>query len=188
MSDSLKPHELQRARLFCPSLSPGVCSNSCLLNQRCYLTISSSAALFFDFSLSQHQGFFSELALHIRWPKYWNFSINPSNEYSVLIYIKTDWFDLLTVQGTLKSLFQHHSSKASILWFSVFFMIQFSRLSMTTRKTIALTVQTFVSKVMFLLFNTPSRFVIAFLLRSKCLLLSWLQSPSTVILELMKVN
>ena len=112
----------------------------------------------------------------------------PPMNILVLISLQTDWFDLLAVQGTLKSLLQHHSLKASTLWISDFLMIQFSQLNMTTRKTIALTVQTFVSKLMFLLFNTLSRFVRAFLLRSKCILLSWLQSPSTVILELMKVN
>ena len=129
--------------------------------------------------------FSKELALHIRWPKFWNFSfsISPSNEYSGLISFRIDWFDLLAVQGTLKSLLQHHSSKASILWCSGFFMVHLSHPYMTTGKTIALTRRTFVSKVMSLLFNTLSRFVIAFLPRSKCLLISWLRSPSAVILE-----
>ena len=119
--------------------------------------------------------FSNELALHIRWPKDWsfNFSISPSNEYSRLISLRIDWFDLLEVQGTLKSLFQHHSLKASILWRSAFFMIQFSHPYMTTGKNIALTRQTFVGKVMFLLFNMLSRFVIAFLPRRKCRLMSW---------------
>ena len=126
--------------------------------------------------------FSSESVLHIRWPKYWNFSISPSNKYSRLISFRIDWFDL-TVQGTLKSLLQHHSSKASILWCSAFFIVQLSHLYMTTRKTIALTRWTFISKVMSLLFNMLSRFVIAFLPRSKRLLSSRLQSPSTVILE-----
>ena len=114
--------------------------------------------------------------LHIRWPKYWSFSfsISPSNEYSRLISFRMDWLDLLAVQGTLKSLLQHHSSKASILWHSAFFMIQLSHPYMTTGKTIALTIQTFVSKVMSLLFNTLPKFVRAFLPRSKCLLTSWL--------------
>ena len=111
--------------------------------------------------------FSSELALHIRWPKYWSFSISPSNEYTGLISIRIDWFDFLTVQGTLKSLLQHHSQKASILWCSAFFMIQLSYPYMTTGKSIALTIRTFVSKVMSLLFNTLSRFVMAFLPRSK---------------------
>ena len=124
-----------------------------------------------------------ESALHIRWPKYWSFSfsISPSREYSGLISFRMDWLALLTVQGTLKSL-QHHSSKASILQCSTFFIVQVSHPYMTTGKTIALTRQTFVGKVMSLLFNMLSRLVIVFLPRSKCLLISWLQSPSAVIL------
>ena len=121
----------------------------------------------FAFSLSQHQGFFSnELALHIQWPKYWSFSfsISPSSEYSGLISFRIDWFDLLAVQGTLESLLQQHSSKASILQHSVFFMVQLSRMCMTTGKTIAFT---FVGKVMCLLFNMMFRFITAFLPRSK---------------------
>ena len=115
----------------------------------------------------------NEWALYIRWPKYWsfNFSISPSNKYSGLISFRIDWFDLLAVPGTLKSLLQHHSSKASILQFSAFFMVQFSHLYMTTRKPIALTRWTLVSKVMSLLLNTLSRLFIAFLLRGKCLLI-----------------
>ena len=112
-----------------------------------------------------------------------NFSINSSNEYAGLIAFRIDWFDLLAIQGTLKSLFQKHSSKASILQHSAFFMVQLSHRYMTTGKTIALTIWTFVSKVMSLFFNMLSRLVIAFLARSKCFLISWLQSPSTVILE-----
>ena len=126
------------------------------------------------FSLSQHQGFFSnESVLHIRLPKYWSFSfsISPSNEYLGLISFRIDWFDLRAVQGPLKSLFQHHSSKVSILWHSAFFMVQLSHPYMTTGKTIALTRWTFVSKVMSLLFNMLSRLVITFLPRSKCLLI-----------------
>ena len=125
--------------------------------------------------------FSNELALCLRWPKYWtfSFSISPFSEYS----IRMDWFDLLAVQGTLKSLLQHHSSKASILQCSAFFMVPLSHPYMTTGKTIALTRRTFVGKVMSLLFNKLSRFVIAFLPRSKCLLITWLQSPSAVILE-----
>ena len=130
--------------------------------------------------------FLSESALRIRWPKYWSFSISPSSQYSVLISFRIDLFDLLTVQGTLKSLFQHHSLKASILWHSAFFMDQFSHPYMTSGKTIALMLWTFVDKVMSLLFNLLSRFVIAFLPRSKHLLISWLQSPSTMIWELKK--
>ena len=118
--------------------------------------------------------FSNELAPHISWPKHWSFSfsISPSNEYSGLISFRTDWFDLLAVQGTLKSLLQHHSSKASILRRSAFFTVQFSHPYMTTGKIIALTMQTFVGKVVSLLFNMLSRFVIAFLPRSKCLLIS----------------
>ena len=129
--------------------------------------------------------FSNESALRIRWLKYWSFSfkISPSNEYSRLIYFRMDWFDLLAVQGTLKSLLQHHSSKASILWHSAFFIVQLSYPYMTTGKIIALTRQAFVDKVMSLLFNMLSRLVIAFLPRRKCVLISWLQSPSAVILE-----
>ena len=127
--------------------------------------------------------FFNELALCIRWPNYWSFSFSPSNEYSGFISFRIGWFDLLAVQETLKSLLQHHRSKASILWRSVFFTVQLSHLSVTTGKTIALTVWTFVSKVMSLLFIMLSRSVIAFLPRSNCLLISWLRSPSSVILE-----
>ena len=128
--------------------------------------------------------FSQESALQIRWPKYWSFSfsISPSNEYSGLISFRMDWLDLLAVQGTFKSLLQHHSSKASFLWHSAFFIVQFSYLYMTTGKTIVLTRRTFVGKVMSLLFNM-SRLVIDYLPRSKHLLISWLQSPSAVILE-----
>ena len=127
--------------------------------------------------------FSSESALRIRWPKYWSFSFNisPSNEHPGLISFRMDWLDLLAVQGTLKSLLQHHNSKASIFLHSAFFLVQFSHPYMTTGKTIALTRRTFVDKVMFLLFNMLSRLVITFLPRSKHLLISWLQSPSSVI-------
>ena len=135
--------------------------------------------------------FSNESVLHIRWTKYWSFSfsfsISPSNEYSGLISFRMDWLDLLAVQGTLRSLLQHHSSKASILQCSAFFMVQLSHPHMTTGKTIALTRRTFVGKVMSLLFNMLSRFVITFLSRSKCLLISWLLSPSAVILEPKKI-
>ena len=129
--------------------------------------------------------FSNESVLHIRWPNYWSFSLSlsPSNEYSGLISFRMDWLDLLAVQGTLKSLLQHHSSKASILQCSAFFMVQLSHPHMTTGKTKALTIWTFVGKIMSLLFNMLSRLVIAFLPRSKHLLISWLQSPSAVILE-----
>ena len=129
--------------------------------------------------------FSNESVLHIRQPKYWSssFSISSSSEYSGLISFRMDWLDLFTVQGTLKSLLQHHSSKASILWRSAFFIVQLSHPYMTTGKTIALTRWTFVDKEMSLLFNMLSRLVITLLPRSKHLLISWLQSPSAVILE-----
>ena len=129
--------------------------------------------------------FSNESVLHIRWSKYWSFSFSfsPANEYSGLTSFKIDWLDLLAVQGTLKSLLQHHSSKASILWHSTFFIVQLSHPYITAGKTVALTRWTFVGKVMSLLFKTLSRLVIAFLPRSKRLLISWLQSPSKVILE-----
>ena len=128
--------------------------------------------------------FSNESVLRIRWPNYWSFSfsISPSNEHSGFISFRIDWLDLLAVQETLKHLLQHHSSKASILWHSAFCMVQFSLPYMTTGKTIALTIWTFVSKVMSLFLNMLSRFVIVFLPRSKCLLISWLQSPPAVIL------
>ena len=129
--------------------------------------------------------FSNESAFCIRWPKYWSISygISPSNEYSELIFCRISWFDLLAVQRTLKSLLQHHSSKALIPQCSTFFMVQLSHPYMTTGKIIALASWTFVGKVMSLLFNMLSRFIIAFIPRSKHLLISWLQSPSTVILE-----
>ena len=132
------------------------------------------------------RGFSNESALHIRWPKYWSFSFNisPYNEHAGPISLGMDWLDLLAVQGTLRSLLQHHSLKASILWCSALFIVQLSHPYMTTGKTIALTRRTFVDKVMSLLFNMLSRLVITFLPRSKRLLISWLQSPSAVILEL----
>ena len=134
--------------------------------------------------------FSSESVLHIRLPKYWSFSfsISPSNEYSGLLSFRIDWLDFLAVRGTLKGLLQHHSSKASTLWCSAFLMVQLSHSYKTTRKTITLTRWTFVGKVMSLLYNTLSRLVIAFLPRSKRLLISWLQSPSAVILEPMKIK
>ena len=134
--------------------------------------------------------FSCESVLHNRWPKYWSFSFStsPSNEYPGLISFRMDWFDLLAVHGTLKSLLQHHNSKASILQHSGFFMVQHSHPYMTTGKAIALTRQTSVGKVISLLFNMLSRFVIAFLPRSKCLLISWLQSPCAMILEPKKIK
>ena len=134
--------------------------------------------------------FSNELVLHIRWPKYWSFSfsISPFNEYSGLIFFKMDWLDLLAVQETLNSLLQQHSSKASILQCSGFFIVQLSHPYMTTGKTKVLNEWNFVGKVMSLFLNMLSRFVITFLPRSKCLLISWLQSPSAVILEHKKIT
>ena len=132
--------------------------------------------------------FSNESALGIRWPEYWSFGFSPSNEYSGLISFRIDWFDLLAVQGTLKSLLQHHSSKASILQCSVYFIVQLSHPYTTLGKTRALTIWTFVGKVMSLLFNMLSRFVIAFLPRCKHLLISWPQSPSAGILEPKKIK
>ena len=134
--------------------------------------------------------FSHESVLRIRWPKYWNFSFNisPSSEHPGLISLRMDWLDLLAVQGTLKNHLQNHSSKASILWRSAFFTVQLSHPYMTTGKTIALTRWTFVGKVMSLLFNKLSRLVITFLPRSKCLLISWLRSPTAVILEPPKIK
>ena len=187
MSNSLQPHGLQHARLPCSSPTPGACLSSCPLSWWCHPTISSSV-IPFSSCLQSFPAWGS--VLRIRWPKYWSFSfsISPSNDYSGLISFSMDWFDLLAVQGTLKTLLQHHSSKASVLWHSVFFMVQLSHPHMTTGKTIALTRQTFVSKVMSLLFNMLSRLVITFLPRSKHLLISWLQSPSAVILEPKKIK
>ena len=138
--------------------------------------------------------FSNELALRIRWPKYWSFSfsISPSNEYSGLISFRIDWFDILAVQRTLKSLLQHHSLKTSFLCHSAFFTVQLSHpyltMDVTIRRTIAFTIRTFVGKVISLLFNMLSRFVVAFLPRSKCLLISWLQSSSAVFLEPKKIK
>ena len=186
-SHSLRPHGLQHARLPCSSPTPRVYLDSCPLSQWCHPTISSSVVPFSSclqsfpasrsFPTSQ---FFTSGGQSIG---SFSFSISPSNEYSRLISFWIDWFDLLAVQGTLKSLLQHHSSKASILQCSAFFIVQLSHPHMTSGKTIALTRWIFVGKVMSLLFNMLSRFVIAFLPRSKCLLISWLQSPSAVILD-----
>ena len=181
---TLQHPELQHARLPCPSPTFGACSNSCPSSQWCHPTISSSVVPF-----SSCLQFFpaSGSFLCIRWPKYpsFSFNISPSNEYSGLISFRIDWFDLLEVQGTLKSLLQHYSSKSSILQHSAFFIVQLSHpwLLVTYMSTIALTRRTFAGKVTSLLFNMLSRLVIAFIPRSKCLLISWLQLPSAVILE-----
>ena len=155
MSDSLRPHELQHARLLCTSLSPRVCLNSCPLNLWCPLLLLPS---FFP----SIRVFSNELAFRIRWSNYWSFSFNisPSKEYSWLISFRINWFDLLVVQETLKSLLQHHSLEALILQCSAFFMVQLLNSYMTPGKTIALTTQTFVSKVMSLLLNIQSSFLI----------------------------
>ena len=191
MSDSLRLRGLQHTRLPCPSPTPRSYSNSCPC-QGCHPTISSSVVPFSSHLQSfPAPGFFSNKSvLHIKWPKYWNFSFNisPSNEYSGLISFRSDWLDILAVQGTLKSLLQHHSSKASILRCSAFFIVPFSHPYVTPGKTIALTRWTFVGKVISLLFNMLSRLVIVFLPRSKHLLISWLQSPSAVILEPPKIK
>ena len=165
VSDSLQPHGLQHPRLSCPSLSPGVCSNSCPSNH----VILCHPLLLLHSIFPSIRVFSDESVLHIRWPKYWSFSfsISPSNEYSGLISFRMDWLDLLTVQGTLKSLPQHHSSKASILQYSAFFMVLLSHPYMTTGKTMALTRWIFVGKVMSLLFNMLFMLVIDFLPRSK---------------------
>ena len=185
MFDSLQPHGLQHARPPCPTPTPGVYSNSCPLSPWCHpVTSSCRPLLLLPSILPSIRVFSNESVLHIRWPKYWSFSfsISPSNKHPGLITFRMDWLDLLARQGILKSLLQD-SSKASILWCSAFFIVQISHPYMTTGKTIALTRRTFVGKVMSLLFNMLSRLVIAFLPRSKSLLISWLQSPSAVILE-----
>ena len=176
VSDSLWPHGLQLARPPCPSPTPGIYSNSCPLSLWCHPTISSSVIPFSSWPsiLPSIRVFSNESALRIRWPKYWSFSFNisPSNEHPGLISFRMDWIDLLAVQGTLKSLLQHHSWRASILQRSAFFTVQLSHPYMTTGKTIALSRRTFVGKVMSLLFNMLSRLVIIFLQRSKRLLIS----------------
>ena len=177
--------------LLCPSPSPGVCPSSCPLNQWCYPTISSSvvpiSSCLQSFPASgsfQMSHFFSSGGQSIGFSA----STNPSKEYLGLISFRMDWFYLLAVQGTLKSLFQHHSSKASILQRSASFIVQLSHPYVTTEKTIALTRWTFVGKVMSLLLNMLFRLVITFLPRSKHLLISWLHSPSAVILEPRKIK
>ena len=186
MSNSLWPHGLQHARLPCPSPTPAVYPNSCPLSQWCHPTISSFVIPFSScpqsfpasgsFPVSQ---FFTSGGQTIVASS--SASVLPMNIHSGLISFRIDWLGLLAVQGTLKSLLQHHSSKASILRHSAFLMVQLSHPYMTTRKTTAWTRQTFVGKVISLLFNMLSRLVITFLSRSKRLLTSWLQSPSAVI-------
>ena len=189
VSDSLWPHGLQHARLPCPSLSPVECSNSYPLSQ--WVTPSNRLILchpllFLTSIFPSIRVFSNDSPLRIRWQKYgsFSFSISPSNEHSGLTSFRMDWLDLLVVHRTLKSLLQLHNSKASIIWCSAFFTVQSSHPYMTTGKTIALTRRTFVGKVMSLLFHMLFRLVITFLPRSKCLLISWLQSPSAVIRSL----
>ena len=190
VSDALWPHELQHTRLPCPSPTPGDCSNSCPSRLWCHPTISSSAVPFSSclqccpasesFPMSQ---FFPSGGQSIAVSA--STSVLPMN---IQDWFPLFWFDLFAVQGTLESLFQHHSSKASILWCSAFFMVQLSHPHMTTGKTIGLTIWTFVGKLMSLLFNMLSRLVIALLPRSKRLLISWLHSPFAVILEPPKIK
>ena len=192
MSDSLQPHELQHARPPCPSTNSW--SSLKLMSIESVMP-SSHLILCCPLLLlppipPSIRVFSNESTLLMRWPKYWSFSFsfNPSKEHPGLISFRMAWVDLLAVHGSLKNLLQHHSSKASILQHSAFFTVQLSHTYMTTGKTIALTRWTFVGKVMSLLLNMLSRLVITFLPRSKCLLISWLQSPSAVILEPQKIK
>ena len=181
VSDSLWPHRLQHARLPCPSPTAGAYSKlmSIELLMPSNHFILCCPFLILPSIFPSIRVFSNESVLHIRWPKYWSFSfsISPSNEYSGLISFRIDWLDLPAFHGTLKSLLQHHSLKASVLQCSALFMVQISHAYMTTGKTVTLTKWTFVGKVMSLLFNMLSRVVITFLSRSKHLLISWLQSP-----------
>ena len=196
MSDCLQPCQLQHARLPCPPPSTGVCSNSPILSWWYHPAMSSSVAPFLAWYLSHHEVIFQWASSCISWSKHWSFIICPSDEYSQLISFRIDWFDLIAVQGTLKEPWRvldsqesnTTNSKASILQYWAFFMVQFSHPNMTTEKTIALTRWTFVGKVTPLLFNTLSRLVIAFVPRSRQLLISRLQSPSAVILEPKKMS
>ena len=187
MSNSLWPHGLQNAMPPCASTTPGVYSNSCPLSRWCHPTISSSPVPFSSHLQSfPASGYFQMSQFFASGGQSIGVSASASvlgPEYSRLISFRIDWLDLLAVKGTLKSLLQHHSSKASILQHSAFFIVQLSCPYMTTGKTIALTRLTFVGKVMSLLFNMLSRLVITFLPRSKCLWISWLQSSSVMILE-----
>ena len=186
-------HELQHVRPPCPSPTPGVHTKSRPLSGRCHPAISFSVVPFYSCSkslLPSIRVFSNESTLRMRWPRHWSFSLSiiPSKEHPRPISFRMDWLDLLAVQGTLKSLLQHHSSKASILQHSAFFTVQLPHPYITSGKTIALTRQTFVGKLMSLLLNMLSRLVITFLPRSKHLLISWLKSPSAVILEPNKIK
>ena len=184
-------HELQHARPPCPSptarVYPNMSIDSVMPSNHLILC---RPLLLLPAVFPSIRVFSDESALRIRWPKYRSFSFNvsPSNEHPGLVSFRMDWLDLLAVQGTLKSLLQHHSSKVSVLWCSAFFIVQLSHPYMTTGKTIALTRRTFVGKVMSLLLNMLSKLVITFLPRSKCLLISWLQSQSAVTLEPQKIK
>ena len=191
VSDCLLPHESQHTRLPCPSPTPRVYSNSCIELVMPSSHLSLCRTFLFLPPIPPHiRVFSSESNLRLKWPKYWSFSfrISPSKEHPGPISFRMDWLDLLAVQGTLKSLLKYHSSKASILWHSALFTVQLSHPYMTTEKTIALTRWTFVGKVMSLLLNMLSRLVTTFLPRSNHLLISWLQSPSAVILEPPKIK
>ena len=194
MPDSLGTHGLQHARPLCQPPTPRVYSNSChWVSDAVQPSYPLSSPCPPAFNLSQNQGFFffsNKLVLCIKWPEYWSFSfsISPSIAYSGLISFRMDWLDLLAVQETLKGLLQQHSLKASILQCSVFFVFQLSHPYITTGKNIALTRQTFLSKIMSLLFNMVTRLVITFLSKSNRLLISWLQSPSAVILKPKKIK
>ena len=186
MCDSLEPHRMQHARLPYPSPTPGACSNSHPSSQWCHPTISSSVIHLFLPSVFPSIRVFSNESVLLRWPKYWSFSfsISPSSEYSRPISFKIDWLDLLAVQRTLKSPLQCHSSKASILKCSTFFLYGLTSIhEKWKKKKISLSIWKFVCEEMFLLFNMLSRLVIAFLPRSNCLLILWLQSQSAVISE-----
>ena len=192
VSDFLRPHELQHARPPCPSPTPRVHSDSCASSWWCHLATSSSVVPFSSCPQSLPASGSLPVSHLFAWGGQsigvFSLSINPSNEHPRLISFRMDWLDLLAVQGTLESLLQHHSSKASILRHSAFFTVQLSHPYMTTGRTIALIRQTFVGKVMSLLFNMLSKLVITFLPRSKHLLISWLQSPSAVTLEPRKIK
>ena len=186
MSDSSQPHGLQHTKFPCPSqsLHRFMSIESVMPSMfQCFIDafkyrILCFPLLFLPSIFPSIRVFSNESVLCSRWPEYWyfSFSFRPSSEYSGLISFRLDWFDLLAIQGTLKNLLQHHNAKPSVLQCSAFFMVQLSHSYMTTRKTIVLIIWNFVSKVMSLLFNMLSRFVIAFLSRSKHLLISWLQS------------
>ena len=173
MYDSLQPHGLQHTRLLYPSPSPRACSNSCPLCQWCHLTVPYSVAPFSSCLQSLPESGSFPVSWLIRWPKYWNFSFISFLPVNIQVWfpLRIDRFDPLAVQGTLKNFLQHHNLKALILRRSAFFIVQLSHLYMITGKTTALSIQTFVSKVMSLLFKTLYRFVIAFLSRNKCLLI-----------------